>query len=165
MKKTLVATLTVAILLSTPFGMEKAEAATTQKLDEKSKIALDYFTKDIGTYSFTRKEVVTGRYVLRFPGGTSVRYKKTFDVFNLEKIDGAPKNMHFYSTKIPKGNFATIIGVSDSTIVIGGTQSLIDYKTLVKGGKKYSMKYYLKYQSSKDFKTIVNKMRIVNSPY
>ncbi|QRN48700.1 hypothetical protein [Macrococcoides bohemicum] len=165
MKKTLVVTLTGAILLSTPLSLEKAEAATTKKLDEKSKIALAYFTKDIGTYSFTRKEVVTGKFVTYGPTGISKHYSKNFDVFNSGKIEGAPKNMRFYSTKISKGNFATIIGVSDSTIVIGGTQSLIDYKTLVKGGKKYSMKNYLKYQSSKDFKTIVSKTRIVKKPY
>lgn len=166
MKKFIVASISTALLFTGTVSTDhQAEASTTKKLDEKSKIALAYFTKDITDYSFSRKEIISGKYTLRFPGGTFKRSSKTFDVFEGGKIKGAPRDMHFYSTVIPKGNFATIIGVSNSTIIVSGTQSVTDYKNLVKTGKKYNMKNYLKYRNTKDFKTIVNKTRIVKAPY
>lgn len=167
MKKLLATTLSTAVLLGAGITHgEQAEAATTKKLDEKSKITLAYFTKDIGEYSFTRKEIISGHYLSKLNGGSVVRDFKTFDIVRLKvKIKGAPKNMEFYTTKNPRGSFATIIGVSDTTILTSGTQYDASYSDLVDFGKKYNMKNYLKYKSTKDFNKIVKKIRFVKSDY
>ncbi|WP_414050710.1 hypothetical protein [Macrococcus animalis] len=104
--------------------------------------------------------------MLRYPAGTTKKHSKTLDVFKLDyTFKGAPKNMTFYSTKLPRGNFATVIGVSDDTILTSGTQSIIDYKGLVKSGKKYSMKNYLKYKNTKEYSSILKKIKFVKNPY
>lgn len=166
MKKLLLASVSTIVLLSANGVVgHQAEAAGSKKLDEKSKIALAYFTKDIGTYSFTKKEILSGHYALKFPAGTTIKDSKTFDLYKLNfKIKGAPKDMKFYSTKDARGNFFTIIGVSDRTILTSGTQYDAPYDALVSDGKKYNMADYKKYMKTNDFKKIVSKIKFVKKP-
>ncbi|HBO6125499.1 TPA: hypothetical protein L4577_006200, partial [Pseudomonas aeruginosa] len=77
-------------------------------------------------------------------------------------IPNAPEGMKFYVVSPSIGQFASVIGVSNDKIYLGGTQGeLRSYKDALQNGEEHDTKeVYDKYKDSNEFKQIANKINI-----
>ncbi|PCF86196.1 hypothetical protein [Staphylococcus intermedius] len=131
---------------------------------DKSKIALAFFGNDIDHYSITQSEIMKGVYEYQGPGMTSTRQVNQLTLKRMPDIPNAPQGMKFYNVMPAKGNFATIIGVNDSKVFVGGTQgALVDYQKLLTTGKEMNAQsLYQAHQNDPALTTITNKIQITN---
>lgn len=135
-----------------------------QNAGEKSKIALAFFGSDIDHYSITQSEIMKGVYEYQGPGMTSTRQVNQLTLKRMQDIPNAPQGMKFYTVMPAKGNFATIIGVNENKVFVGGTQgALVDYQKLLTTGKEMNAQsLYQAHQNDPALTTIANKIQITN---
>ncbi|HEC2152069.1 hypothetical protein [Staphylococcus delphini] len=135
-----------------------------QGIDEKTKIALVFFGNDIDHYSLTQSEIMKGVYEYQGPGMTSTRQVNQLTLKRMPAIPNAPQGMKFYTVMPAKGNFATIIGVNDNKVFVGGTQgALVDYQKLLTTGKEMNAQsLYQAHKNDPALTTITNKIQITN---
>ncbi|MDE9751823.1 hypothetical protein [Staphylococcus delphini] len=135
-----------------------------QNADDTSKIALAFFGNDIDHYSLTQSEIMKGVYEYQGPGMTSTRQVNQLTLKRMPAIPNAPQGMKFYTVMPPKGNFATIIGVNDNKVFVGGTQgALVDYQKLLTTGKEMNAQsLYQAHKNDPALTTITNKIQITN---
>ncbi|NJH99306.1 hypothetical protein GLV88_02370 [Staphylococcus hyicus] len=159
----------------TPSSAEPTQVTTAKanvQLTQQQKVALAYYIQGYNQYTFTRSEIQKGKYTVQWMNGekhvyplkqiTLVKQPKQID--NVETMKGAPKDMVFYQVLPAKGNFATIVGVSHSQVVIGGTQSASSYKDFLKGAKVQNIStLYQQYHKDAMFQQIANKMVITTT--
>ncbi|MBZ8175290.1 hypothetical protein [Staphylococcus delphini] len=132
--------------------------------DDTSKIALAFFGNDIDHYSLTQSEIMKGVYEYQGPGMTSTRQVNQLTLKRMPAIPNAPQGMKFYTVMPAKGNFATIIGVNDNKVFVGGTQgALVDYQKLLTTGKEMNAQsLYQAHKNDPALTTITNKIQITN---
>ncbi|HEC2157540.1 TPA: hypothetical protein R1904_000879 [Staphylococcus delphini] len=132
--------------------------------DDTSKIALAFFGNDIDHYSLTQSEIMKGVYEYQGPGMTSTRQVNQLTLKRMPAIPNAPHGMKFYTVMPAKGNFATIIGVNDNKVFVGGTQgALVDYQKLLTTGKEMNAQsLYQAHKNDPALTTITNKIQITN---
>ncbi|WP_019166933.1 hypothetical protein [Staphylococcus delphini] len=132
--------------------------------DDTSKIALAFFGNDIDHYSLTQSEIMKGVYEYQGPGMTSTRQVNQLTLKRMPTIPNAPQGMKFYTVMPAKGNFATIIGVNDNKVFVGGTQgALVDYqKLLITGKEMNAQSLYQAHKNDPALTTITNKIQITN---
>ncbi|QHW38219.1 hypothetical protein GZH82_13280 [Staphylococcus ursi] len=135
-----------------------------QDVGETSKIALAFFGNDIDHYSLTQSEIMKGVYEYQGPGMTSTRQVNQLTLKRMPAIPNAPQGMKFYTVMPAKGNFATIIGVNDNKVFVGGTQgALVDYQKLLTTGKEMNAQsLYQAHKNDPALTTISNKIQITN---
>ncbi|PCF46420.1 hypothetical protein [Staphylococcus delphini] len=135
-----------------------------QNADDTSKIALAFFGNDIDHYSLTQSEIMKGVYEYQGPGMTSTRQVNQLTLKRMPAIPNAPQGMKFYTVMPAKGNFATIIGVNDNKVFVGGTQgALVDYQKLLTTGKEMNAQsLYQAHKNDPALTTITNKIQITN---
>ncbi|MTV23568.1 hypothetical protein [Staphylococcus delphini] len=135
-----------------------------QNADDTSKIALVFFGNDIDHYSLTQSEIMKGVYEYQGPGMTSTRQVNKLTLKRMPAMPNAPQGMKFYTVMPPKGNFATIIGVNDNKVFVGGTQgALVDYQKLLTTGKEMNVQsLYQAHKNDPALTTITNKIQITN---
>ncbi|MFH0716269.1 hypothetical protein WMC59_05490 [Staphylococcus delphini] len=135
-----------------------------QNAEDTSKIALAFFGNDIDHYSLTQSEIMKGVYEYQGPGMTSTRQVNQLTLKRMPAIPNAPQGMKFYTVMPAKGNFATIIGVNDNKVFVGGTQgALVDYQKLLTTGKEMNAQsLYQAHKNDPASTTITNKIQITN---
>ncbi|PCF48345.1 hypothetical protein [Staphylococcus delphini] len=140
------------------------QSPTHQNADDTSKIALAFFGNDIDHYSLTQSEIMKGVYEYQGPGMTSTRQVNQLTLKRMPAIPNAPQGMKFYTVMPAKGNFATIIGVNDNKVFVGGTQgALVDYQKLLTTGKEMNAQsLYQAHKNDPALTTITNKIQITN---
>lgn len=129
-----------------------------------SKIALAFFGSDIDHYSLTQSEIMKGVYEYQGPGMTSTRQVNQLTLKRMQDIPNAPQGMKFYTVMPAKGNFATIIGVNEDKVFVGGTQgALVDYQRLLTTGKEMNAQsLYQAHKNDPALTTITHKIQITN---
>lgn len=132
-------------------------------LSEKERIALIFLANESGKYTLTKNDILTGRYTTQMSDEKKTQELKHFAVSReTQQISGAPNGMKFYAVSPSIAQFATVIGVSDDKIYLGGTQSPIpSYKDALKFGEEHNTKeFYDKYKDSNEFKQVANKINL-----
>ncbi|MDU9351996.1 hypothetical protein [Staphylococcus warneri] len=132
-------------------------------LSEKERIALIFLANESGKYTLTKNDILTGRYTTQMSDEKKTQELKHFAVSReTQQISGAPNGMKFYAVSPSIAQFATVIGVSDDKIYLGGTQSPIpSYKDALKFGEEHNTKeVYDKYKDSNEFKQVANKINL-----
>ena len=132
-------------------------------LSEKEKLALVFLANESGEYAITKNDILTGRYTTQMSDEKKTQELKHFAVSReTQQISGAPNGMKFYAVSPSIAQFATVIGVSDDKIYLGGTQSPIpSYKDALKFGEEHNTKeVYDKYKDSNEFKQVANKINL-----
>ncbi|QDW97959.1 hypothetical protein [Staphylococcus agnetis] len=154
----------------TPSQVTTAEANV--QLSQQQKVALAYYIQGYDQYTFTRNDIQKGKFTVTWMSGEKHVYplnkitlvKQPKKVNNIELMPGAPKDMVFYQVLPAKGNFATIVGVSNSQVVIGGTQNASSYKDFLKGAKVQDIStLYQQYHNDKMYSLIANKMVVTTT--
>lgn len=142
---------------------KQSSANDISNLSEKERIALIFLSNESGEYTYTKNDILTGRYTENNSQGKET---KTLTELKISKdgqqIPGAPAGMKFYNVTPSKVMAATIIGISDDKIYIGVTQSQIpSYKDALKTGEEHDTKdVYNKYKSDSALKTIADKISL-----
>ncbi|UEX90341.1 hypothetical protein [Staphylococcus ratti] len=145
----------------------------TTKLSQTQKAALAYYIQGYDRFTFTRQEIKKGKYTVLWMEGKKYVYPiKKIDLVKqprfskgMEHMQGAPEDMVFYHVLPAKGNFATVIGVSKTQVVIGGTQNSSTYKAFLKNAKVQTLApLYQQYHKDPMYQQIVNKM-VVRTTY
>ncbi|HEC2169091.1 TPA: hypothetical protein R1916_002072 [Staphylococcus delphini] len=141
-----------------------ANTGKPQQTDQAtaSQIALAFFGNNIDKYSLTHEEILKGSYEYQGPGTTSKRKVEQLTLKRSQNIPNAPQGMKFYYVLPAKGNFATVIGVSDDKIFVGGTQgALTDYQQMLASGKEMSAKnLQAAYQNDPELEKVTQKITI-----
>lgn len=137
---------------------------TKKDLNEASRIALVFFGNDIQHYTITKSEILKGQYEYQGAGMTTTKNVNQLTLIHQRDIPNAPSGMKFYTLDPPKGNFATIIGVNQNKVFVGGTQgALVDYQELLTTGKEMNLQsLYEAYKNDPAYTSILNKIKIVN---
>ncbi|MEX2948374.1 hypothetical protein ABH521_006805 [Staphylococcus warneri] len=132
-------------------------------LSEREKVALVFLANESGKYTLTKNDILTGRYTTQMSDEKKTKELNHFAVSReTQQISGAPEGMKFYAVSPSIAQFATIIGVSDDKIYLGGTQSPIpSYKDALKFGEEHNTKeIYDKYKDSNEFKQVADKINL-----
>lgn len=132
-------------------------------LSEKEKLALVFLANESGEYAITKNDILTGRYTTQMSDGKKTKELKHFAITrDMKPIPNAPEGMKFYVVSPSIGQFASVIGVSNDKIYLGGTQGeLRSYKDALQNGEEHDTKeVYDKYKDSNEFKQIANKINI-----
>ncbi|MCD3218809.1 hypothetical protein MTW84_10745 [Mammaliicoccus sciuri] len=108
-------------------------------VSDKTKLALAFFADEDGKYIVTKDEVLTGIFA-QFTQG-EIQKKRLYKLVLIEEknLYDVPSDMKFYSVYPIKGNFSSIVGLSKDKLFVGGTQSALIYKDLLKTGKEYNL--------------------------
>ncbi|PKE06429.1 hypothetical protein CW676_07770 [Macrococcoides caseolyticum] len=141
----------------------KKDATETEGLTEEKKIALAFFADSEGKYSITKNEILTG--VIDYQGMQGKEKKQLYKLLLIKSqpFSNAPEGMNFYTVHPPRGNFATVIGVSNDKIFVGGTQAVLDYNEIQSTGNEYETKVlYEKNKHLKSLDEVADKVEIVN---
>ncbi|WP_432369941.1 hypothetical protein [Staphylococcus chromogenes] len=166
-------TLTVSTELSANAATSTSKTMVAQEtahLSQTQKVALAYYIKGYERYTFTRQEIKNGKYTVRwmnnekyvYPLKTIYLVKQSNKSKNgVKSMEGAPKDMVFYHVLPSKSNFATVVGVSRTQVVIGGTQNASSYKDFVKGAKVENLQtLYRQYHKDPLYARIAHQMVI-----
>ena len=137
-----------------------------QKFDKKQHIAMALFEPGADKYSITAKELLDGEYDMKYKTGS--HDKKSVSGLTLTKDNGnipdTPKNTTFYYIKPAKENAASVIGVSDTEIILDATQGKKTYDQYRSDGKVFSIKdLEKKYGDEKNLEKVVKKIKINKS--
>ncbi len=119
---------------------EQSESVNVNDLSTKTKIALAFFADDVDQYILTKDEALTGVFENKTGGETKKKHLYKLLLIKEHGVADAPKDMDFYTVHPPKGSFASVIGVSEDKIFVGGTQGVLDYKEMSDTGNEYSIK-------------------------
>ena len=142
------------------------QAPKFEQLTERERVALLFFEDDIADKSITAQDIMNEQY--RYEGYQKetrplekVTIKPAFDMNN------APSGMKFYTLTTSKSNFATVIGVSDTRGMVGGTQgALMDYKELAETSVEFDLApLYDTYQNSEDYQKVVEQLKFEPDDY
>lgn len=133
------------------------------KLSTKKKLALAFFADDIDQYIITKDEALTGIYESKTGGKSQKKQLYKLLLIKEKNVANAPKGMTFYSVYPPKGSFASVIGISDKKIYVGGTQGALDYKEMADTGNEYNVKdLYNKNKAYSSLTELAKKIKITN---
>lgn len=142
---------------------KQSSANDISNLSEKEKLALVFLANESGEYAITKNDILTGRYTTQMSDGKKTKELKHFAITrDMKPIPNAPEGMKFYVVSPSIGQFASVIGVSNDKIYLGGTQGeLRSYKDALQNGEEHDTKeVYDKYKDSNEFKQIANKINI-----
>ncbi|SKR75464.1 Uncharacterised protein [Mycobacteroides abscessus subsp. abscessus] len=126
-------------------------------------MALVFLANESGEYAITKNDILTGRYTTQMSDGKKTKELKHFAITrDMKPIPNAPEGMKFYVVSPSIDQFASVIGVSNDKIYLGGTQGeLRSYKDALQNGEEHDTKeVYDKYKDSNEFKQIANKINI-----
>lgn len=152
-------------------GQSEAKAPQSTKTQTKqqdshlaSQIALAFFGNNIDNYAITKDEIVKGVYTYQGPGMTKQKRVDRIKLQPVRAIPNAPKGMTFYSVIPEKGNFATIIGVNEDKVFVGGTQgALVDYQKLLTSGKEMNIhSLYEAHKNDPALEQVTHKIQFTN---
>lgn len=143
----------------------KQEKENTEKPDNEisknTKLALAFFTDAAQDYTLTKNEALTGRYEYKGMQGTEQKKIYKLVLVKERQLNGAPEGMEFYSVYPPKGSYASIVGISDEKLFIGGTQGAMGYQEILKTGKEYDIQtLYRKNKHLRSLQELADKLII-----
>ncbi|MDK7927833.1 MAG: hypothetical protein QP798_11995 [Staphylococcus simulans] len=113
----------------------------------------------------TANELLNHSYVQNGNGGSRQREIQQLTLYtgSSEIVTNKPQNMVIYGTTNSKGPFAAVIGVSDTQVLVSGTQGINPYQQLANMGAVYNIKdLYKQYKDEPNFKQVANLIRITN---
>ena len=140
---------------------QSEQADAPSQLSEDQRLALAFYAKTNQKHILTKNEVLTGFYTANAPAG-KMNYIINHLILKQElNVSNAPEGMKFYSLYPGVEDGASIIGVNDSKIFIGGTQTtVVDYNDLLKNGEEVNIKdLYDKYKNHRAWPELTEKVK------
>lgn len=118
---------------------KKATEKDLSQVSQKEKLALAFFVDD-NDQILSKDEVLTGVYEQQVHD--KKEKKKLYKLLFIEnkQIQDAPDGMKFYTVYPSKGAYATVVGINDKKLYVGGTQGALKYDELLETGKEYKLK-------------------------
>ena len=91
----------------------------------------------------------------------NIKFQRTFD----GQVPGQPSNMDVYESYESKGNYLTMMAMTDSQIIIMPEKGTNTYQQLLDYGAIYNLKdLYEKYKDNPNFSKVVNMISISETP-
>lgn len=91
----------------------------------------------------------------------NIKFQRTFD----GQVPGQPSNMDVYESYESKGNYLTMMAMTDSQIIIMPEQGTNTYQQLLDYGAIYNLKdLYEKYKDNPNFSKVVNMISVSETP-
>ena len=143
---------------------QTTEQAISQ-LTPQEKVALALYAPKTAEFTVTANELLNHSYVQNGNGGSRQREIQQLTLYtgSSEIVTNKPQNMVIYGTTNSKGPFAAVIGVSDTQVLVSGTQGINPYQQLANMGAVYNLKdLYKQYKDEPNFKQVANLIRITN---
>lgn len=132
-------------------------------LSQKTKLALAFFADDVDQYILNKDEALTGVYENKTGGESKKKQLYKLLLIKEKSVANAPEGMDFYTVYPPKGSFASVIGISEDKIFVGGTQGVIDYDEMSKSSNEYNIKdLYNKNKNYTSLSELANKLEITD---
>ena len=134
-------------------------------LSDKTRIALAFFADKKGEYLITKEEILSGKYYAE-PPFNKIEKLENISIRKSELVfKNAPQGMKFFKVEPPKGNFASIVGINDEKLFIGGTQGGIEYfDQLASHSKMYNLsEIYDQYKNNPELYAVENKIQFTNN--
>ncbi|MEB8122973.1 hypothetical protein NGH46_12640 [Staphylococcus xylosus] len=80
-----------------------------------------------------------------------------------DNVANAPEGMNFYQVYPSKGSFASVIGVSEDKIFVGGTQGVVDYNEMKDTSNEYNVEdLYKENKSYSSLNELAEKIQITD---
>ncbi|WP_412519039.1 hypothetical protein [Staphylococcus simulans] len=140
------------------------------QLTNKDKIALAMFAVGHSKYAETTvsaEELLNHSYTKldntdRIQKSVQIiKFQRTFD----GQVPGQPSNMDVYETYESKGNYLTMMAMTDSQIIIMPEKGTNTYQQLLDYGEIYNLKdLYEKYKDNPNFSKVVNMISVSETP-
>ncbi|PTJ23930.1 hypothetical protein [Staphylococcus simulans] len=130
----------------------KEQSEKASQLSDEKKAALVFSSSEASEFTLSKKEILTGIFEQNY---NNEKEKKQLYKLFLVKADGykeVPENMKFYSVYPSKGSYASIIGIGEDKVFVGGTQGAMTYDELLENGKELDLNAL--YNENKHFKSL-----------
>ena len=130
------------------------------QLTPQEKVALALYAPKSAEFTVTPSELLNHSYVQNGNGGN---IQRTIQQLKLSKVEdvpryipNAPQNMTFYDSNDSKAASVVVIGVSDTQVLISGTQGINPYQQLVNIGGLYDVKDLYNQYKDRNFQQVAN---------
>lgn len=140
---------------------QSEQADAFSQLSEDQRLALAFYAQTKQKHILTKNEVLTGFYTANAPAG-KMNYIINHLILKQElNVSNAPEGMKFYSLYPGVEDGASIIGVNDSKIFVGVTQTtVVAYNDLLKNGEEVKIKdLYDKYKNHRAWPELTEKVK------
>lgn len=139
------------------------KAVEAAQLSDKEKLALAFFADDVDQYILTKDEALTGVFETNYGGKKEKKQLYKLLLIKTNNVANAPEDMKFYQVYPAKGSFASVIGISNDKIFVGGTQGAFDYKEMQKTSNEYSVEdLYKQNKSYSSLSELAKKIQITD---
>ncbi|UTB81689.1 hypothetical protein [Staphylococcus carnosus] len=133
------------------------------QLTPQEKVALALYAPKSADFTVTPSELLNHSYVQNGNGG-EIQQLKLSKVEDVPKyIPSAPQNMDFYYSNNSKAASVVVIGVSDTQVLISGTQGINPYQQLVNIGGLYDVKDLYNQYKDRNFQQVANLITFTES--
>lgn len=130
------------------------------QLTPQEKVALALYAPKSAEFTVTPNELLNHSYVQNGNGGDiqrSIQQLKLSKVKDVPQyIPNAPRNMAFYYSNDSKAASVVVIGVSDTQVLVSGTQGINPYQQLVNIGGLYEVKDLYNQYKDRNFQQVAN---------
>ncbi|AMY05829.1 hypothetical protein CD149_05005 [Staphylococcus condimenti] len=136
------------------------------QLTPQEKVALALYAPKSAEFTVTPSELLNHSYVHKGNGGDTQRSIQQLSLpkASPDMIPNAPSNMKFYATPYDsRGPFALVVGISDTQVLISGTQGINPYQHLVNMGGLYDVKDLYNQYKDKNFQQVANLITFTES--
>ncbi|GEP85322.1 lipoprotein [Staphylococcus piscifermentans] len=130
------------------------------QLTPQEKVALALYAPKSAEFTVTPSELLNHSYVQNGNGGN---IQRTIQQLKLSKVEdvpryipNAPQNMTFYDSNDSKAASVVVIGISDTQVLISGTQGINPYQQLVNIGGLYDVKDLYNQYKDRNFQQVAN---------
>lgn len=142
---------------------EDSKTEDVNELSEKKRLALAFFADDIDQYILTKDEALTGVFETNNGGKKEKRQLYKLLLIKTDNVANAPEGMNFYQVYPSKGSFASVIGVSEDKIFVGGTQGVVDYNEMKETSNEYNVEdLYKENKSYSSLNELAEKIQITD---
>ena len=142
---------------------EDSKTDDVSDLSEKKRLALAFFADDIDQYILTKDEALTGIFETSYGGKKEKKQLYKLLLIKTDNVANAPEGMNFYQVYPSKGSFASVIGVSEDKIFVGGTQGVVDYNEMKDTSNEYNVEdLYKENKSYSSLNELAEKIQITD---
>lgn len=142
---------------------EGSKTDDVSDLSEKKRLALAFFADGIDQYILTKDEALTGIFETSDGGKKEKKQLYKLLLIKTDNVANAPEGMNFYQVYPSKGSFASVIGVSEDKIFVGGTQGVVDYNEMKDTSNEYNVEdLYKENKSYSSLNELAEKIQITD---
>ncbi|WP_412519037.1 hypothetical protein [Staphylococcus simulans] len=146
----------------------KSNVKPVSQLTPQEKVALALYAPKSAKFTVTPSELLNHSYVQNANGGPQQRDIQQLKLSKIKDVSryipNAPQNMVFYDSNDSKFPAVVVIGISDTQVLVSGTQGINPYQDLVNFGKLYDVNELYNQYKDENFQQVANLISISESP-